>query len=67
MTKMDDTLWDAVIPEGVGDIYDKLTVGGNDFAFKPIQRTILVADDEIKISGNNLRGLLYPKFYLRWA
>lgn len=55
MTKMDDTPWDAVIPEGVGDLYDKLTVGGRQFAFKPIQRTILLEDDEIKISGNNLR------------
>lgn len=55
MTKMDDTLWDAVPPEGVGDLYNALTVGSNDFAFNPIQRTILIADDEIKISGNNLR------------
>lgn len=55
MTKMDNTLWDVTIPEGVGNLYSALTVGGNNFAFNPIQRTILIADDEIKISGNNLR------------
>ena len=55
MNNMDDTPWDVVIPEGYGDIYDALTVGGKGFAFKPIQRMILLGDAEIRISGNNLR------------
>lgn len=56
LTKMDDKLWDVFIPEGTGDNYEELTVGGNQVVIKPILRNILINNEQIQISGTKLRA-----------
>ena len=53
---MDDELWDVFIPEGTGDNYGELAVGGNQFVIKPILRNILINNEQIQISGTKLRA-----------
>lgn len=53
--KMDDEFWDVVIPEGIGEEYTELKLGGENFTIKPVERSILVEDDQIKIGGHNLQ------------
>ena len=55
MTKMDDELWDVVIPEGNGNEYDELKLGGEKFIIKPVVRSVLVEEEQIKIGGQNLQ------------
>lgn len=47
--------WDVFIPEGDGELYDGLTIGGEKFTFKPVERAVSVKDDEIRIGGANLQ------------
>ena len=53
--KMDDEFWDVVIPEGIGEEYGELKLGGENFTIKPVERSVLVEDDQIKIGGHNLQ------------
>ncbi len=55
MTKMDDKPWDVLIPEGEGDTYGELTVGGRQIVIKPVVRKFLVTEDQISLSGTKLR------------
>ncbi len=48
---MDDTLWDVVIPESTGEEYDGLKLGGEKFVIKPVARSVLIEDEQIKIGG----------------
>jgi len=52
---MDDEFWDVVIPEGTGEEYDELKLGDESLTIKPIVRSVLVEDDQIKIGGHNLQ------------
>ncbi len=54
-TKMDDKLWDVFIPEGEGDPYDGLTVGGKKIIINPVVRKFLVDENQISLSGTKLR------------
>ena len=55
MTKMDDKLWDVFIPEGEGDPYDGLTVGGKKIIINPVVRKFLVDENQISLTGTKLR------------
>ena len=52
---MDDTLWDVLIPEGTGELYSELTLGGRNLVINPVARSVLVEDGQIKIGGHNLQ------------
>ena len=53
--KMDDEFWDVVIPEGTGEEYGDLKLGGENLTIKPVARSVLVEDNQIKIGGHNLQ------------
>ncbi|MBR1807623.1 MAG: Z1 domain-containing protein [Selenomonadaceae bacterium] len=55
IAELDEDFWDVSIPVGVGEIYGGLTLGGEQFSFNPVARTVSVDDDEIKIGGSNLQ------------
>lgn len=55
IAELNEDFWDVSIPEGVGKVYDGLTLNGEQFSFKPVERTVTLDDDEIKIGGTNLR------------
>lgn len=53
--ELEEDFWDVYIPEGLGATYDGLTVSGKEIKFKPVERSVTVDDDEIKIGGQNLQ------------
>lgn len=53
--KMDATPWDVYIPEGSGELYGGLTIGGEKFFVKPLARKIHRDGERILISGTKLR------------
>ena len=53
--KMDEEFWDVYIPEGIGKEYDELTLGGENFTVKPVERSVIVEEEQIKIGGHNLQ------------
>lgn len=53
--KMDATPWDVYIPEGSGELYGGLTIGGKNFPVKPLARKIHRDGERILISGTKLR------------
>lgn len=55
MTKSDAKPWDVLIPEGAGDSYGGLTVGGKSIVIKPVVRTFLVDENQMTLSGTKLR------------
>ncbi len=55
ITKMDDTPWDVLIPEGAGDSYGGLTVSGKKIVINAVVRKFLIDESQMTLSGTKLR------------